>query len=136
MYPGSEFVVEGGERMRPGRFAQIILTLAILTAGTVFPLQGQVITGTISGTIVDSTGSLVPEAKVTATNTSTGLVRTTATGTDGQFVLPFLPVGSYTVKVEHTGFKSFVREAIQLSVNQIAVIDAQLSVGDTKETVT
>src|SRR5215471_746030 len=122
--------------MRPCRFAKILFVLAVLTAGTVLPLSAQVITGTISGTIVDSSGSLVPEAKVAATNTSTGLTRNTTTGLDGQFVLPFLPVGTYTVKVGHPGFRSFVREAIQLSVNQIAVIDAQLAVGETTDTVT
>src|SRR6202022_4339718 len=47
-----------------------------------------------------------------------------------------LPVGTYTLRIEHTGFKSFVREPIELSVNQIASIEAQLSIGQTSDTVT
>jgi hypothetical protein len=122
--------------MRPSRYALCLFAVLVVTAGLAFPLRAQVITATLSGTIKDSSGSVVPDAKVTATNISTGLVRTTATGIDGQYVLPFLPVGNYTVKVEHTGFRTAVREAIELTVNQIAAIDAELAVGNTSDTVT
>src|SRR5947208_9936401 len=106
--------------MRPSRLAPSIWALAVLMAGIVLPAAAQVITGTISGTVTDTSGSVIPEAKVTVTDTSTGLVRTGATGPDGQFVLPFLPVGVYTLRVERPGFKTSVREGIGLSVNQIA----------------
>ena len=122
--------------MHPSRFISILWALSLLIAGLVLPVQGQVITATISGTVADTSGSVVPDAKVTATNTTNGLVRTTASGVDGQFVLPFLPVGTYSLRIEHVGFKSFVREPIELSVNQIASIEAQMAVGQTSETVT
>ena len=122
--------------MRPSRFARCLLALICLTAGLTFSLRAQIITATISGTVTDSSGSVIPEAKVTATNKGTGLVRTTTTGADGQYVLPFLPVGTYTVKSEHTGFRSALREPIELTVNQIASVDMQLAVGDTTQTVT
>src|SRR5450432_2822892 len=122
--------------MHPSRFISILWALSLLIAGLVLPVQGQVITATISGTVADTSGSVVPDAKVTATNTTNGLVRSTASGVDGQFVLPFLPVGTYSLRVEHVGFKSFVREPIELSVNQIASIEAQMAVGQTSETVT
>jgi hypothetical protein len=122
--------------MQPRRSISIICALAILIAGLVFQAPAQVITATISGTVTDTSGSIVPDAKVTATNTTNGLVRTTASGVDGQFVLPFLPIGTYTLRIERAGFKSFVRESIELSVNQIASIEAQMAVGQTSETVT
>lgn len=122
--------------MRPSRLATFSWTVAVLMAGFVFPAAAQVITATISGTVADTSGSVIPDARVTAANTGNGLTRTTTTGPDGQFVLPFLPIGTYTLKVERTGFKNFVREGIELSVNQIAAIEAQLTVGQASETVT
>lgn len=122
--------------MRPSSFARSLSVVLLLTAGLILPAAAQVITATISGTVTDSSGSVVPDAKVTASNTGTGLQRTTSTGADGQFVLPFLPVGNYTVKIEHAGFRTAIRESIELTVNQIAAIDNQLAVGNTSDAVT
>ncbi|MBV9034329.1 MAG: TonB-dependent receptor, partial [Acidobacteriaceae bacterium] len=120
--------------MRPYR-CTFISGVVLILAATFFPLKAQVITATISGTVSDSSGGVVPEARVTARDVSTGLEQNTNTGADGQFTLPFLPVGTYTLRVEHAGFKTFVREGISLSVNQIASIDAQLEVGSTSDTI-
>lgn len=116
----------------PSRMERIICLL--LLAASLLP--GQVITATLSGTITDPTGSVVSNAKVTAVNLETNLERRTTAGSDGRFVLPFLPVGRYSLKVEAPGFRSFVQEPIELSVNQAATVDAQLTVGQTSETVT
>ena len=57
-------------------------------------------TGTIAGSIQDPGGAVVPNAKVTAISSATGLTRETHSGNDGQYVIPLLPVGAYSVSVE------------------------------------
>ena len=63
-------------------------------------------TGTINGTVYDSTGALIPGAAVTVTNTGTNQTRSAITDDSGNYVVPLLPVGSYTVRVEKGGFSS------------------------------
>src|SRR5262249_10257577 len=64
---------------------------------------------TLVGTVRDSTGSVVPQAKVTVVNTATAFVTETTTGTDGSYYVPYLIPGDYRVKVNAAGFKEFVR---------------------------
>src|SRR5260370_23549240 len=101
-----------------------------------FLVNAQVITANLSGTVTDSSGSRIAAATVTATNMDNGLTRQVTTGSDGTYVLPFLPVGPYSLKVEASGFKMFMQEPIELSVNQVATVEAQLSVGQVSDTVT
>lgn len=109
--------------------------LLVILLGSLASLQAQVITATLSGTVTDTSGSVVPNAAITVRNTGTGLSRQTSSGADGQYVVPFLPVGRYSLRVEHPGFKAFTQEPIELSVNQTATVDARLAVGETTETV-
>lgn len=74
-------------------------------------------TGTIHGTVSDSTGAVVPGVSVTITNTGTNLTRVVAADEAGRFVAPQLPVGTYSVKVEKAGFATFVQTGITLQVN-------------------
>ena len=99
-------------------------------------LEAQVVTATLTGNVKDATGASVPNAPVTATQVSTGLSRTTSTTADGLFNLPYLDPGVYTVSIEVPGFKKFLRENVLLEVSTIARIDAILTPGDTKETIT
>src|SRR5262249_52266238 len=69
-------------------------------------LAAQLAAGTILGTVKDSSGGLVANAKVTVRNNDTGAVRTVTTGADGQFRIPALAVGTYEVKTESAGFKT------------------------------
>jgi len=121
-------------KQRPARAA--VFMLAALCIGWLAPLWAQVITATLSGTVSDSSGSVVPDAKVTVKNLGTGLTREVTCGADGQYVVPFLPVGTYSLRVEHAGFKTFVQEPIELTVNQIATVNAVLALGQTSESVT
>lgn len=109
--------------------------LLVILLGSLASLQAQVITATLSGTITDTSGSVVPNAAITVRNMGTGLSRQTMSGAEGQYVVPFLPVGRYSLRVEHPGFKAFTQEPIELSVNQTATVDARLAVGETSETV-
>ena len=99
-------------------------------------IRAQVTTTTIYGTVTDRSGAMVPNAQVVATNTGTNLARTVVTNSDGQYILEFLPVGSYQVEVSAAGFKKFRRSGIVLEVNQSARVDAALEVGGVNETVT
>src|ERR1700678_4555372 len=67
----------------------------------------QVVSATLTGTVTDSSGAVVPGAVVTATETNTGVSRTTQTRAEGVYSLPFLNPGTYRVDVDKEGFKRF-----------------------------
>ena len=93
------------------------------------PSYGQIVTATLSGTITDSAGGVVPDASVTLTNTQTGISAKTTSDPTGNYILPSLSPGDYRITVEKAGFKATVISGITLLVNQQARIDAQLQVG-------
>jgi hypothetical protein len=95
----------------------------------------QTVSGSIGGTINDPTGAAVPGAKVTITNQGTGVQSTTVADHVGNYLVPFLPNGTYSVRIEAPGFKVFVRSGIILDVDQVLHIDATLQVGNIKEQV-
>jgi len=92
--------------------------------------------GTILGTVTDPTGAAVPNAKVTITNTQTGIVRSTQTNETGNYAARELPIGQYKVQVEVSGFKTFNTTGITLNVKDTIRVDAGLQVGQTQESVT
>lgn len=94
------------------------------------------IQGTISGTIRDATGSVVPAVRVKVQSSQTNFEMLSESNGLGAYALPGLPPGSYRVVFEKTGFQRLVRDGITLAVNQTAVVDAALAVGETAETVT
>src|SRR6266478_2502388 len=83
--------------------------LGVLVALCAFLLASnapaQTVTGTITGTIVDSTGAVVPNGKVTVTNEATGAERSLTTTDTGVFIFTSLPPTNYSVKVEKAGFR-------------------------------
>jgi hypothetical protein len=90
---------------------------------------------TISGSVSDATGAAVVKAKVTATETRTG-VKTTATAeASGAYTIPFLPVGEYEISAEAPGFKKYLQSGITLSAGTHPVIDIRLDVGAVVDTV-
>src|SRR5262249_22971409 len=107
----------------------------LCTVGVVFffltPLaMTQTITGTITGTVTDPSGGIVPNVRVTGTNTGTNLTYSTQTNEAGVYNLLFLPVGQYTVTVESSGFKKTVLGPFALEVAQVARVDIKLEVGE------
>lgn len=111
------------------------LTLTILVFICSISAVAQLPTGTILGTVKDSTGAAVPNATVTIQNTDTGLSRTVTTGPDGSFNVPELATGHYQVQAGHEGFKTATRTGITLEVTQQAVINFTLEVGATQQQV-
>ena len=93
-------------------------------------------TASILGSVTDESGAVVAGATVVATNTQTNEVRSAQTNEVGNYNFPALPVGSYTLRCERDGFKKWVREGIELSLNRNARVDIQMSVGGVAESVT
>jgi hypothetical protein len=93
--------------------------------------------GRIRGIVTDPSGAVVAGAKVTATNTATGISKEINSADDGTFDFLQLAVPApYTVTAEQTGFRKFEASQIQLNVNQVYVLDIKLEVGAVSETVT
>ena len=110
-------------------FALLITIFASLGA------YAQVSTASLSGSITDSTGAVVPSAKITLTQTDTNFVRVSTTKEDGTFHEVFLPVGPYKVSVVAAGFKKLDRGGIILSVMQDATLNLELEIGGQTETI-
>src|ERR1700755_2337828 len=92
-------------------------------------LSAQVTTGTILGTVRDSTGAVVAGATVTITDTGKGTVSTYTTDANGDYNAPFLIPGTYTVSVEKGGFKRTVSNNLVLDVDQRARTDFSMEIG-------
>jgi hypothetical protein len=112
---------------------------ALLVLGiTLIPLaqaSAQTYTATVTGNVSDPQGAAVPNVKVTATNQGTGLAYNAQTSDTGVYTIPFLPVGTYVLSIEATGFKKLVSNEIKLEVNQTARVNLQLQVGAVSEVV-
>ena len=91
--------------------------------------------GSIGGEARDSTGAVVAGAVVTAVNTGTNASRSAVTNDAGAYAFPSLPPGTYTVKVEKAGFKTVVRNQIELQVQLAARVDFELQIGQVSESV-
>src|SRR5262245_16123294 len=103
---------------------------ALLAFASSALLLGQDISGTIGGTILDPNGATVPNAKVTVTNIDRNqIVRSTTTDATGIYSAPLIPVGTYSIKVEATGFKTENRTGIALNVSDDLKINFTLQVG-------
>ena len=88
---------------------------------------------TILGTVADAQGAVMPNAKITATNTQTGQKRDATTSSTGDFSFPLLDVGVYDIVVEASGFKQEVRRGVILQINEKVKVDFGLQVGATTE---
>jgi outer membrane receptor protein involved in Fe transport len=135
---GKNVGLPAGMPALPKRYTvSIVRRLACLLAvlGTPALLRAQA-TGTISGSVHDASGAVVPGAKVTATHTETSLTRIVSSDVAGQYAIPLLPVGSYQVRVEKEGFAPFLQTGISLQANTQVQADAVLQVRSSTEQVT
>jgi hypothetical protein len=118
----------------PSFFGPVAVLLLLLLSTTPFLLAQS--TGTISGTVTDPSGAVIPGATVVVRNEGTGLERTTPTNSDGGYQFPALPVGSYRVEVRAKGMRSELLTGLVLHVSQIAVQNLKLEVAKASEVVT
>jgi len=93
-------------------------------------LLAQTSTGTLQGQVRDATGAAVPDAKVTVTNSRTGVSSERLTNAEGRYVLPYLLPGDYNIAVEKAGFRKFTRSNVKVDVQQVRTIDVDLVVGE------
>ncbi len=113
-----------------------LITPLLAFASTAARAQSEAGTGTVNGTVTDSSGATVANARVTATNTATGLVRVTSTTEAGAYTFVRLPVGSYDLRFEFQGFKTTTRPGVPVNVGSVATVDLTLEVGATTDSVT
>ena len=112
-----------------------LIMLAALYLASGACLMAQTSQGRILGTVVDPSGAVVPKAKVTITNTATGVARTIATTSAGDYAAPNLEPGSYVVVVEAPGFSKAQHTAVTLEVAKDVRVDIKLAPGAISETV-
>ena len=115
-----------GQRSTPLVRLMLMALLALAGATTAF---AQITAATLSGTINDQTGAVLPGATVEVKNLDTGLTRSVVSNGNGLFVVPGLPPGRYEIKGTLDGFSSAVQSGIVLSVGQQAALTLMLKVG-------
>src|SRR5438874_2521616 len=109
------------------------LTIAVLSFAALAHAQES--RGTIVGRITDQSGAAIAGAEVRATNLATNVTATSKSNEQGNFVLPYLLPGDYTVYTSLAGFKKFVREGLQMRIGDTVELNIQMQVGDAAESV-
>jgi hypothetical protein len=112
------------------------VSICLLLLCSMLAVLGQSDRGTITGTIADPVGAVVPNAPIEAKNTGTGAVFQAASSDTGNYTLAQLPVGNYEISVAVAGFKKYVRENLTVGVAQTLRVDVVLEVGSASESVT
>ena len=114
------------------RFVTILLLSLALTAALA---SAQTFRGTILGTVTDTTGAVVSGATVRVKNLGTGLERSTQTSAEGNYTIPELPIGNYTVTVTQTGFQTAVTSSVAVDVATDRRVEIALKPGQITDTV-
>ncbi len=115
--------------MKDPRATIVLLLLAAL------PLLAQRSTGSVAGTVTDSTGSTVPGARIVVTNLATGIERTVSSNDAGFYSATAIPAGRYSITVTKEGFSTYGIPEVTLQVDQSATANIQLQLGAVSETV-
>src|ERR1700722_9348090 len=98
----------------------VAVSAVMLTVSTLS--RAQTITGSVNGTVTDSSGAVVPNSIITSHNVDTGVDTKTTSNNTGDYNIRFLQIGHYTVTVSGSGFSNFTSSQFPLEVNQIAKI--------------
>src|ERR1035438_2745405 len=122
-----------GALMKTARVVALMIStlLAAVLAATAQTSEGRIL-----GTVVDPSGAVVPQVKLTITNTATGTSRTVTTTSAGDYTVPNLDPGSYLISAEATGFKKTLSTPILLEVSREVRVDLKLQPGAATETMT
>src|SRR5437773_7667327 len=118
------------------RFRVWFMTAALVLTSAGGALRAQTASGTISGTVKDETGAVLPGATVTITNTDTAQGRTLVADASGRYSPPDLPAGPYAIKGSLQGFSTIVRSGIRLTGGRNAVVDLALKLGEIADSIT
>src|SRR3989441_10381519 len=110
----------------------LLLALGLIAPATALAQTGA---GSLTGIVTDQTGATVPGATVTATNQATNVIYTAVSNEAGNYTVTSLPIGTYVVKVELSGFKTAATKPIELEAKQILRVDFKLEVGTLEEAI-
>src|SRR6266704_3813300 len=109
------------------------LTVVFVLLSTSLFAQSSTGTATMVGAVTDSTGSIVPGAKVTVTNKDAGFVFTSVTTSEGTWYIPNLNPGNYQLRIEAAGFKTYVQDGISLRTAEQPRLVVRLEIGGETE---
>ncbi len=112
----------------------VVLLLVLLVVSATL-VSAQTFRGTILGTVADTSGAVIPGATVKVKNTATGLERTTQSSAEGNYVIPELPIGTYSVTITQPGFQTAVTSNVVVDVATERRIDVSLKPGQVADTV-
>ena len=118
-----------------GVFSAALLIVGI-AASSVFAWAQVSGTGALSGTVVDASGAVVPDAHVRVINEATAETRNVTTGDNGTYLVPLLPPGNYRVEVQKQGFKPTIQRGVSVIVRETNALTTALEVGTSEQTVT
>src|SRR3984957_11982274 len=120
---------------RPLKFKSILA--ALVTSILIFclstPINSQVAGAMLTGTVMDSSRSGIPKAKVTITNVATGVATTVEADSAGIYTAPNLTAGTYDVSIEAVGFSTEVQRGVILTVGAKQVLDIPMTVGQLEQ---
>ncbi len=110
----------------------VLFLLALVMAGVAY---GQIRSATITGTVTDSTGAVVPGAQVTLTEQQTDISNPTKTTEAGLYTVPYLPAGNYTLSIKASGFAEYKMTGVAVATGQTVRLDAELKLATVGEAV-
>ena len=116
--------------VRPRSIYSLLLTLALFCVFQLPVIAQSGTAGTLTGVVRDPNGANLPGVSVAVRNLGTGATRTTTTGEDGHWTLPGLPIGTYEVTYESTGFKKLVRDRVEVEASVPRTLEDKLEVGE------
>ncbi len=117
------------------KYLRLYCALCALSLAATVSVYGQAVNATILGTVADSSGATIANAKVTITEASTNRLRTAQTNESGNFTFPDTTPGIYSVTAEAAGFKREIRPSIDVAVNTSTRVDMQLQPGNISESI-
>src|SRR5437660_8189274 len=112
------------------RLSNVIQIAVIGLCVPLLTLNAQEARGTILGRVTDRTGAVIGAAKVDAVNTDTGVRYSSTSNSSGDYIIPYLNPGPYTITVEQPGFKTYTRTGIVVRESDRLTADVRMEVGD------
>ncbi|MGA3026874.1 MAG: carboxypeptidase-like regulatory domain-containing protein [Bryobacteraceae bacterium] len=116
-----------------GSYVALAILLATLLAGGLFAQSNQ---GAIAGLVTDTSGAIVPDAKITAKETASGTIYNTISSSAGNYIFPNVRIGTYDISAEFSGFKKWQASGVVVEINATTSLNVVLQPGQLSETVT
>src|SRR6266446_7854053 len=119
-----------GRQLMMGTTTSVLIRCALAVAALTVPpprAVAQTVTGTLQGTVTDTSGGVLPGVSMTVTHVETGAERALVTNGQGFYSAPFVPIGQYRITAALAGFGTVSREGIQVGLNDTRVVDFTLN---------